>query len=212
MSILPHILLVLLGSIVLLFFFWRRLKEDFSSELIFNAGITSIVSILMLSAVFTLIARFLPEKEYFRPAGMWFWGSTVGLLVGVKISQFRFNMKLVETLEAGALGSGAWLLLVYIFEFVVNRNQVAGILSAVLIFLLVLFYFLESRYRSFSWYKSGKVGFSGFGAATIFFVFRIISVASNNDVFSTIGRVDLILSAVAVFLLVFSLYNLSEAS
>jgi hypothetical protein len=205
MSIFADLLVLIFGCLVFLFFFWRRLKEDYSSSLIFSSGLTIIVAVLIgvgLSKIFSGLVR--PGKV-FVPRELWFWGGYLGFLAGFGLALRRFKIKSVETFEAGVLGLLFLLLLVYI-----KSLSLVFVLATVAV--LLIFRFFESKYRRFGWYKSGRVGFSGLAAAGIFFLARMIISVSVPGATSVVGKVDLVLSGVSAFLLFFSLYNLSESN
>lgn len=202
MSIL--ILPPLLGGILFLFIFWKRLREDYSSELIFNSGTIFVLLIIAGFFLFRLAAGLIAETPIFNPNGLWFWGSIGGFLLAFLLSLKKFKLRAVETFEAAAIASLCWLLLVY------ASNLVWPSFALVLI-LLAVFYQLERNYKRFSWYKSGRKGFSGQAVVGIFFLYRFVAALVSPSSFSLLGRVELIPSAAATFLLLFSLYNLSES-
>jgi len=210
MSILPHIIVLTFGVLSFLFLFWRRLREDYSGSLIFSAGFGIIASILAGYLLSFIFSNLLSESYFFNPHGLWYWGGFMGFLAGVKIMQAKMNLKVIETFEAATMGTSVWTFLIYVFGFLTTKNPSSAALSVGVLLLFSFFYFLEGKYRSLSWYKSGKIGFSGVTVLGLFFVLRMVITLSFDNGFSTIGRVDLVLSAVVVFLLAFSLYNLSE--
>lgn len=205
MSIFLDLLVLVFGSLVFLFFFWRRLKEDYSSSLIFSSGLTVIFAVLIGVGLSKIPSGLLKPSQVFAPQELWFWGGFLGFLAGFGISLRRFKLRIVETFEAAIIGLLFLLLLVYLR----NLSFVFVLITAVI---LLIFHFFESKYRRFSWYKSGRVGFSGLMAAGLFFLARMILSVSMPGVSSVVGKVDLVLSGVSAFLLFFSLYNLSESN
>lgn len=211
MSILPLLLASIIGAFLFLFVFWRRLKEDYSPALIFNSAFLSIFLICSFSLVAIGISKLAPDTTIFRPSQMWFWSSILGLLVSLRIAVSKFRLKMIETFEASILGTMLWILVLFIVESVVSGSIQAGVLAIITAILIYLFFFLDKKYRSFQWYKSGKVGFSGLAVAGIFFLARIFLSYFEPNTFSIIGKVDVVISAATSFLIFFSLYNLSEA-
>ncbi len=203
LSIFSHVLIFLAGSFLFLFNFWRRLKEDYSAELIFNSAMFFVLLIPGGFLLAFLLARLLLASFVFNPAGLWFWGSFAGFLSALWLSVVKFRLRQVEIFEAAVFGISFWLLLVYLV------NGEAGLL-AIMLLLYGVFYYIKNRYRSFSWYKSGKAGFSGLAVAAIFFIIRTAGAVFVPGMFSLVGKADFVPSAAIAFLLLFSLYNLSE--
>lgn len=211
MSILPLILASAFGAISFLFIFWKRLKEDYAPKLIFDAGFIFVGCFSVFSLIFFLVSKFSPDSVLFRPSQMWFWGGILGILTALRIVNTKLKLKVIETFEAVVLGTSFWLVILYVLEFISLRSQNFPILALISAGIFLLFFVLDKKYKSFNWYHSGKVGFSGLVVSGLFFLFRVIYAYLEPTSFSVIGRVDVVLSAVAAFLIFFSLYNLSES-
>lgn len=211
MSILPQILGLIVGLFFFLFLFWQRLKEDYSAKLIFDSAFTIAISALLGVFLLGLAGSFIQISNVFFSSGLWFWGGVGGIVIGEMVSIRKFKLKWVEVFEATAISSFAWLFFIYILNFTFDISILSLIFPIFLIFLVWLFFFVDKRYRGFSWYKSGKAGFSGLLTAGVFFLGRVAISYFFPQSFSLIGKLDLVISAVASFLIFFSLYNLSEA-
>lgn len=205
LSILHHASLFLAGSFLFLFIYWKRLREDYSSELIFSSAISFILAILAGLLLSLFLSGAISQSSVFIPSGLWFWGCFLGFVFGYLVSVKKFKLRSVETFEGGAIAAAPWLLLAYLIAQ-------AFLFFAVVLFLLLVFYVLEKKYKSFQWYKSGRKGFSGFATLAAYFVVRGVASILAPNTFSLIGKVDLLPSAISAFLLLFSLYNLSEES
>lgn len=212
MSILSYTFASLFCACLFLFMFWRRLKEDYSPKLIFDSGFTFLVSTSVGFLLSFAASKYIQASFLFRPSQVWFWGGFIGSIVGLKIINSRFKLKLTETFEASTLGVISCLIVLYFINFLVTKSPPVLIILLFVIFLMALFYFLEGRYRRFAWYKSGRVGFSGLTISGLYFFLRVVLSIFAPQTFSLVGKVDLLPSAVVAFLLFFSLYNLSEAS
>lgn len=210
MSILPSVVASAIGIFGFLFLFWRRLKEDYSATLIFSAAFNIVGFLLAGFILFNGISQRIMPTAIFNSRELWFWGAFAGFLVGFRYSLVKFKLKGVETFEASVLGILFWAGIGYVLNFLQARDTYSIWLGVSVFFLIFLFYFLDKRYKSFSWYKSGRIGFSGIFVGGMYFIFRAIFGLFNPDAFSVIGKVDIIPSAVVAFLLFFSLYNLSE--
>ncbi len=204
MSIILSFGAILAGAYLFLFVFWRRLKEDYSGSLILHSGTIFVLLTLLGAVAARILSSFLSPSAIFLPSGLWFWGACVGFLLAFAISTRKLKLKAVESFEAAGIASLYSLLI----AFLLNYSWQLFLVTA---FSLVIFNFLERTYRNFHWYKSGRVGFSGLAAIGFFFLLRTIAVLVVASLPSTIGRVDLVLSAVSAFLLFFSLYNLAES-
>jgi len=193
----------ILGSVLFLFVFWKRLREDYSSEVIFESGSIFLALILLGYFLSLLMKVFLTESAFFNPEGLWFWGSLAGFYTAFLVSSKKYKLKQVEVLESGYLALSLWLLIVYLFN-----KAVLPLLILLIIYLL--FFYFQKNYKRFGWYKSGRAGFSGLAAGGLFFGLRAALSLLMPETFSFIGKIDFLPSAVATFLFFFSLYNLSE--
>lgn len=201
----------LVGFLPFLFFYWRRLKEDYTSTQIFTSGFYIISSILITSLIFVLgVSRLIHPSAVFSTSGLWFWGGIVGFMVGLGISIFRLNLKFFETFEAGILGSFFWLSIIFLINSVKDSSLVSLIGFGVMTLLIFLFFFLEGKYKKFTWYRSGKIGFSGLAVSGIFFFARACLALFFPFVLSFVGKLDALISGAISFILFLLLYNLSE--
>lgn len=195
------LVLQFLGSLILfLFFFWRRLREDFDAHVIFRSGFMMAIGFGIGQILFAaLIPRLFPASNIFSYTGLWFWGALLGLSLGFVFSQKVFALPLYESLEAAIVG--------FLFASpIITKEWVYSLLA------IGTYYFLKSRYKSFSWYKSGKVGFAGLATMGVFFTVRSVLafVGSTMLVFTGIGKVEVVLCAALAFLSFFAVYNLSS--
>ncbi len=199
MSIFTLILQILGSLILFLFFFWRRLREDFDSPVIFRSGFIMVLGFGIGQIVFvSIVPRFFPASNIFNYAGLWFWGAILGLSIGFMISQKAFRLPFYETLEAAIVG--------FLFASpIITKEWIFSIA------IVTIFYVLKLKYKSFNWYRSGKVGFAGLATMGIFFTARSILafIGSTMLVFTGIGKVEVVLCAALAFLSFFAIYDLS---
>ena len=185
------------GVSLFLFIFWKRLKEDYLPDQIFATATFSIVGI----TVGALMAKYLLP-------GWWFWFiaafSFFGLSIGILKYKFRFH----EVFEAGFIGLMPWLSAIFLFDSVRTISVMSFLSFVVIILLLGLYYYLDTHYKNFSWYLSGRVGFAGLTTAAIFFLVRAALALSSNPVLSLSGKFDGLISGVAAFTLFLLTYNL----
>jgi hypothetical protein len=211
MSIFLLLLFSTIGIISFLFIFWRKLKEDYLQVQIFSSGLL----VVFFSTTGALISLFLIEPRLpglliFTPHGLWFWTSFIAYILSLFYISKKYKMKIIETFNASFVGMLIWLALVYLSQFISKGDVKILALFALTLTIILIFKILDSRYRYFSWYKSGKVGFASLAVAGLFFLARAAVAIFFPSMLSLVGRVDVIISAVFAFLFFFSVYNLSE--
>jgi hypothetical protein len=189
----------ILGYLVFLFLFWRKLKEDYSAQPIFTTGFYILLSFLIF---FFIAFKFL--------FAYWFWFSLLGIGVGLTIGILRFRLKLYEVIEATICGVFIWLALVFLNDSVIHSSIFSFAGFAVAIAIVGIYYFLDGHYHTFTWYKSGKIGFAGLTSAGIFFLVRAIIAGFYPFVLSFSGKYELYLSAIASFIFFLLTYNLAR--
>lgn len=208
MSNLSLIIGMPIGILGFLFLFWRRLKEDYTSNLIFSFGFLIIAFMIIGFVIGFFLKTKIPVSPVFNPRGLWFWGAFAGGGIGLAfvfltpLVGAQFKPRFFETLEALVLGFLFWFVSVSLFS-----SPLFSIFTAAL---FPLFYFLNKKYKTFTWYKSGKIGFAGLSIFGIFFLMRsIVALISPSMIFLT-GRGDAIVGSILSFIFFISLYNLSE--
>ncbi|MBX4205879.1 hypothetical protein KW795_01645 [Candidatus Microgenomates bacterium] len=203
------ILLTIVGVYCFLFFFWNRLKEDYTSHQIFSVGFLSLIGILS----FYLITRFLilshVEIPGIQESGILFYLGLIGGLIGFIVGLFKFSLRFFESFEALIVGYLYLALAVFVADTFISLSIPSLIGSTVVSLLITFFYFLETKYKNFTWYRSGKVGFSGLATIGFFFLIRAIVALKFSSVLTFLGRFESLIAAILTFLLFFGVYNLS---
>jgi len=189
----------LAGVLIFLFLFWKRLKEDYPSEQIF----TNSFFVLLGVALGLLIAK------KFLPA-FWFWGAFLGASLGVLLGVIRSKFRIFEAIEAASLGLLPWLGIYFLGDSIVNSSLPSFLAFFAVTCLVTLFAFLDSHYKNFAWYRSGRVGFSGLTTLAFFFLLRAGFAPFFPFVISFTGRQDAILSGVAAFAFFLLTFNLAR--
>ena len=199
MSILDYVL-KFLAITAFSFVLWKKLKEDYTTDLIFSFTIL----ILAFTTLGVAVAQnFLP--------GYSFW--LVTLLDTLVVSWFvKSNyFKLYELLDALVLSLLTLFLGTNITELLLQiiRDRGIGvsdiyftaqIFAALLTIILYKIYL--KRYRSFSWYPSGKIGFIGLSLAASYFLLRgLVAIGTSSVVpfFEPARILDTTLSFLLVF-------------
>jgi len=189
----------IIGFFVFLFVFWKRLKEDYISNQVFSTAFSVVLAIIL----FNILARI------FFPA-WWFWASFLGISAGLTAGVLRFKLRILETVQALLIALLPWLSLNFLAH-AIGSSSLKSFLASATVALLIGFYLLmEVHYKKFTWYKSGKVGFSGLATAGLFFLIRAAVAVFINDVISFSGKSEPYLSATVAFVFFLALFNLAR--
>lgn len=191
----------IIGILFLFFMLWRTLKEDYHYEKVFNlAGI-----VVVFQFVFLIISKYILSS-------FWFWLAIIGTAIGFVLTIKKQKMKFFESFEALVIGMLPWISLIYAND-AIYRSSLSSFLSFwITILCIFLYFFLDSIYRGFNWYKSGRVGFSGIVTAIVFFVSRGLLSLFFRDTMSFAGSFEIYFSLSTALLLTIVLYNLSRKS
>jgi hypothetical protein len=188
-----------LGILIFLFIFWKRLKEDYAAEIIFQ----SVTYILVgLGIGWAASAKFFPA--------WFFWAEFTGGLIGLAFAILRFKVKFYETLEAFIIASLPWLCLIFLKDSVVKSSLSSFLAFVVILIMVFVSYYLDVRYKSYTWYKSGKIGFAGLAVAIIIFLVRSAIAIVKVPMLSFVGPSEAIVSGVAAIVSSLLLYNLGR--
>lgn len=188
-----------LGLLIFLFIFWRRLREDYIGNQIFG---TSFIILISLFAA-RIFAKQIAED-------FWFWISTVFVGVGLTIGIARYRLKIFEALEATVFGFLPWISFYFLADAIKATNFFSMIGAIVVALLAVMFIILDKHYKKFTWYKSGRAGFSGLIILGIFFLLRAVVELIYDGVLSFSGNQDIYFSGIAAFCAFLVLYNLAK--
>jgi hypothetical protein len=198
MKVAIEALFTFLGALLFLYLFWKRLKDDYSSYQIFSAG----WCVLIGGAFMYMVSKFFGANYSFVMAET---GSFLGVLIGAR----RFNMSLIESFEGWVIGGLGFLVMFYLMGVLVSFSPVTALNLTVVLMLAWLFFYVNSRYKRYVWYRSGRVGFSGLLVSGFYFTFR----SSNLLVSAIIGREfnwEAIVSVLAAIVSFFALFNFSK--
>lgn len=172
----------LLGMTLFLFLFWLKTKEDYSREIVFGTAFL---------IFFGMIAGYWVSINFF--SGWFFWFEAFGAFLGFSLGVFKYSLRFFEVFEAAFLGILPWLAL-----FFVAKNVY---FSAFTLGLIALSVYLKAKYKTFLWYKSGRVGLAGLLTAGVFFMGRAVFWR---------GWGEIILSGICVFTIFLLVYNLAR--
>lgn len=194
-----NILFTLVGAVTFLYLFWKKLKDDYSHNQIFIAGFYVLIGMFL----FNLLAL------YFVPAWS-FWLSLLGSLFGLAVGISRFRLRIFELLEGWVFGGIGLLFVFYVYMWI-GRFSIKDFLPILVMFLFIsLYLFLDSKYKKFSWYKSGRVGFAGLATMGLFFLLRSLVAFFEPSMLFFVERYDVWLSGIMSFVAFLLLFNLSR--
>lgn len=196
-----NILTTLVGIILFLFLFWKRLKEDYPSSQIFTTSFYVLVGVLL---GFLVSLKVSPQS--------WFWFELIGIILGLGVGILRYKLRFFEVLEALTLGLLPWLALVFLRDSIINSSLASFLSFFAVTCLITLFAFLDSHYKNFSWYRSGRIGFSGLTTLGTFFLLRAAVASFFPFVISFVGKYEAILSGVAAFGFFLATFNLARST
>jgi hypothetical protein len=197
-----------IGILGFLFFFWKRLKEDYGNEQIFSFSFI-IAGFIIFGFVMGILFYGKLTTSIISSHGFWFWGSFLFGVIGFGIAHIKFRLRFFETLEAAGLGFLFFSLFFSLVNSVVNKDIKLLAFSIFQAILIYFFFFLDSRYKRFTWFKSGRVGFAGLVILSVFFLGRAIVALINPSMLSFTGKFDAIISSTTSFIFFLILYNLS---
>jgi hypothetical protein len=193
------ILFNIVGVLLFFFLFWKKLKEDYDSESIFTYALFIAAGIGIFSF---LSAKLLSH--------WWFWANCLGVVLGFLLGRLKFKFRFFESLEATIIGLLPWLSFVFLQDAMSNTSLPTLIAFIVLMLVIVLYVFLDTHYKKFAWYKSGKVGFSGLITLGLLFLVRATVAAGFPSMLSFLGPIDSIISGVIAFTSFLLVFNLSR--
>jgi len=197
---LANILISFLGVLVFLFIFWKRLKEDYVSEIIFKTAFYVLIGVLIS---YLLSSKFLP--------GWFIWFSFVGSLLGLALGIFTLRIKFYEALEALTISFLPWVALMFLGDSVINSSLSSFLGFVATLIIIFVSYWLGDHYKDFTWYKSGKIGFAGSATLVIIFLTRFIVAIFGIHVLSFVNRIyESVISGVLAAVSLGLIINLSK--
>lgn len=193
------VLVNVLGVLIFLFIFWKRQKEDFASSEIFSTSFYIIFGALLGAIVSLKLAQ-----------SWWFWASFVGSVVAMSLAIVKFRLRVFETIETSVISFLPWLGLVFLVDSVLEKSLTSLLGFVIILALVFMFIYLDLHYKKFTWYKSGKIGFSGLTVLGALFLVRALIALFSSSVLSFSGKFETYLSALVAFLSFFTVFNLAR--
>ncbi|RLC32745.1 hypothetical protein DRH13_01185 [Candidatus Woesebacteria bacterium] len=193
------ILFNIVGILLFFFLFWKKLKEDYDSESIFTFAVFIVAGV----GIFSFVSlKLLPQ--------WWFWADCLGATLGFLLGRLKFKFRFFESLEAATIGLLPWLSFIFLQDSISNTSLPTLLAFIVLLLVIAFYVFLDAHYKKLTWYKSGKVGFSGLTTLGILFLIRTAVAAGFPSMLSFLGPIDSIISGVIAFTSFLLVFNLSR--
>lgn len=189
----------IIGVLIFLFLFWKRLKEDYAAEIIFKSAFYILAGILI---GWTVSFKLLPQA--------FLWTSFLGAILGLSLAVRTFKVRYYETLEALVIGSLPWVSLIFLKDSVLTSSLSSFAAFLITLVIIFLYYYFDQHYKSFSWYKSGKIGFSGLATLAIIFLIRAAISISQIPVISFLSKYEAVASGAAAFVSFLLIFNLGR--
>lgn len=177
------------------------MKEDYAAEIIFKSA----------SYILTgMVIGFLISKSFFAE---WFlYCEFFGVIVGVYFAMVRFRLKFYEILDSTILAFLPWFSLMFLSDSVIHLSFDSFMGFLFMLVVIFLYYYFDTHYRNFSWYKSGRVGFSGLISLAIIFIARSAIATFGITVISFVSKYEAIVSGLLAFITFLMLFKLSRKS
>lgn len=177
------------------------MKEDYSYEKIFTFAFFILLGLLV---------GFISSK-IFLFTSYWFYFEMLGVSIGFLIGLMKLKLSFFESFEAIVFGFLPWMTFIFLFDSIKNSSIFSFLAFWVSLILFFLFFLTDSYYKSFSWYKSGRVGFSGLFIASLFFLIRSIVSLFFPNVISLSGPFEVYISGTFAFIFFLLLLRLSKS-
>lgn len=182
-----------------LLLFWKSLKEDYTVGIIFNTS---------FYILFSILASVLFSSYFFEE--WWFWLANVAIFIGLATGVVRYKMRFFEVLEATVLALLPWFGLIFLGNGLTKGSLTSYIAALGVVGLIALFIFLSGHYKSFSWYKSGRIGVAGLAVLAFLFLVRSGVAVFVPNVLSFVGRNEVYISGSAFIVCLAGLYTLAR--
>lgn len=162
-----------LGSLLFSFVLWKKLRDDYTNSQIYSFTLFSVLASLLGLWVAN---TWLPEFAFL----ITFLSFVLSSFLLLKYLQIKF----FEFIDAVSIASLYFYFLLRV-GILLQQIEAEGfdlknisfqVDVAEIILVLIsayLYKFFLKRYRQFSWYPSGKIGFAGLATVALFFLFQV---------------------------------------
>lgn len=199
LMLIASILINTLGVFVFLLILWTRLKEDFSSDLIFKLGF-SILTGIGVGVIFSY--KFF--STYFL------WATFIGGVLGLLATVLRFKAKFYEIFESFVVATLPWLGFIFLQDSAIHSSLSSFLGFIGILILIFVSYYLSSHYKNITWYKSGKIGFTGLTTLGLIFIIRFMLAIFGISMLSFVSKFEAVISGVGAVVCFSLLYYLAR--
>lgn len=195
-----NIFIGLFGTLLSLFIYWKRMKEDYSSDIIFQSATYVYLFIFFLYLISSNLL-----KPYF------FWFILTGLFAGIYFGSLKLKFRFFEGLESMVISFLPYFSLVFLKNSVLTQS-ISSFIGFLLILGLIFFsYWLEVNYKKFYWYKSGKIGIVGLITILVILVIRLM-VAQFDITVLSFTEFETLLSGLFLIVVLTMIYFLNKSN
>lgn len=131
-------------------------------------------------------------------------------MLGLTFAAYNFRVRFYETLEAFSVSILPWVSFVFLKNSVTTSSLISFIAFLATLVFIFIFYYLDIHYKNFTWYKSGKIGFSGLATLGLIFAVRFALATTGITMISFLSRYESILSGIAAVVCTGLIFNLGR--
>jgi hypothetical protein len=135
----------------------------------------------------------------------------LGTFLGFSFGVWKFKMRGYEVFDALVVSMLPWMSFIFLKDSVVNSLLSSFIGFIAILFFISIYYFLDLNYKRFTWYKSGRIGFSGLTSLFLIFLTRAALATQFPAVLSFVLEYEPYLSGSIAFTLVVIIFFLSRS-
>ncbi len=189
----------LAGALLFLFIFWKKLKEDYTSEIVFSSAFAIFIGVIVSSLL---------SYNFFRE--WFFWAQLLGGIVGLLVAISRFKMRGYEVFDAGVIASLPWQAIFFLNDSIRDTSFQSFWAFVFILVLMGIYNLIDANYKSFNWYKSGRIGLAGLSTLAILFLTRAAIATQIPSMISLVVKYDPYISGSFAFISFLLIFNLSR--
>jgi len=183
---LESILSTFAGAVIFLFIFWKRLKEDYASEIVFSVSFYIFIGIFI---------GWLVSSNFLRE---WFlWVNFVGAIVGLYFGILRFRIKFFESFESLIIAGLPWLSFIFLADSV-GRSSLSSFIAFLSILIFILFFITWTVIFVNLRGMCRKSRVCGLATLALILLARVVSSLMKVSVLSIVPKYDFVASGVGV--------------